>query len=136
MQGKITQVTLVVKDQEAALKFYTEKVGFDKITDFNAPGVPRWVTVGPKGGALELALFQLGSRTVGSAPSALRQVGNGMMIIAVDDCQKTFDEMTARGVTFRTEKPMTQPWGTLAEFEDPDGNHFTIRQAPAWPAKT
>ncbi len=132
MEGKVTQVTIVVKDQEAALEFYIQKVGFEKKTDFSAPGNPRWVTVGPSGPGLEISLYQLGARTGPQTPPPLRELGNGMFVVTVSDVRKAFDEMKSRGVKFRAEKPAEQPWGTYAEFSDPDGNHFTILQPPAW----
>jgi catechol-2,3-dioxygenase len=49
MGMRITQLTLVVKNQAEALKFYIEKVGFEKKSDYTPPGGYRWVTVGPKG---------------------------------------------------------------------------------------
>jgi hypothetical protein len=58
----VSQITLVVKDQTAALEFYTKKVGFEKKTDYAPRGGYRWVTVGPKGQDMELALFQAVTR--------------------------------------------------------------------------
>jgi catechol-2,3-dioxygenase len=48
MQAKITQITLVVKDQTEALEYYTKKVGFEKKTDFTPPGSYRWVHGDPR----------------------------------------------------------------------------------------
>jgi len=137
MEGKIAQVTLVVRNQAAALEFYTQKVGLEKKTDFALPGDARWVTVGLKGQDLELALFQLGSRAdpadrasdwhPGKAPSILIQVA---------DCRKTFDALKAKGVEFREAEPGQFPWGTVATFTDPDGNSFSIVQRPSYPSKT
>ena len=47
----LTHVTIVVKDQNATLEFYTKKMGFEKKTDYQNPGQPRRLTVGPKGPA-------------------------------------------------------------------------------------
>jgi catechol 2,3-dioxygenase-like lactoylglutathione lyase family enzyme len=136
MEGKIAQVTLVVRDQAAALEFYTQKVGLEKKADVALPGDGRWITVGLKGQDLELALFQLGSRAdprdhtsewhPGKAPSIL---------IHVADCRKTFDALKAKGVEFRETEPSQLPWGTVATFSDPDGNSFSIVQRPSYPSK-
>lgn len=63
MEGRISQVTLVVRHQAKSLEFYTVRVGFELKNVAPLPGGRRWVTVGPKGQALELALFELGSPT-------------------------------------------------------------------------
>lgn len=128
MDAKITQVTLVVKNQAASLEFYTKKVGFEKKTDYSPPGSYRWVTVGPAGQNLELALFQedfpdrweMGWKPGGIPPIVLR----------VDDCRKAFDEMKSRGVEFKTAEPEEYAWGISATFSDPDGNLFSINQPP------
>ena len=138
MDGKITQITLVVTNQTRSLEFFTEKVGFDKKTDVSLPGGYRWVTVGPKGQELELALFEMGSAvdpsqqewskkwTPGSAPPIVLRVAN---------CRETHQELHARGVEF-IQAPVDHPWGTAATFKDPDGNLFSMNQPPsAWPKK-
>jgi predicted enzyme related to lactoylglutathione lyase len=132
MNGKVAQVTIVVNDQTAALAFYTEKAGFEKKTDFTPPGGTRWVTVGLPGQDLELALFQVGTRTDPRDHSSAWRPGTGpSILIRVDDCKATFAELSARGVKFRDAQPLEQPWGTVATFADPDGNHFSLLQPPA-----
>ena len=131
MEGTLTQIVIVVKDQDAALKFYIEQLGFEKKTEFSVPGSPRWVTVGLKGHDLELSLFQHGSMTEPGSPTARLPLGNGAMTITVPDCREAFDELRSRGVTFRT-PPSDQPWGAYAAFSDPDGNSFTLLQPKKW----
>src|SRR5438128_1216234 len=58
MIEKLTHVPIVVSDQEKALKFYTEVLGFEKRADYQNPGNPRWLTVAPKGTDVELILFE------------------------------------------------------------------------------
>src|SRR2546426_7640600 len=58
MIEKLTHVPIVVSDQEKALKFYTEVLGFEKRADYRNPGSPRWLTVAPKGTDVELILFE------------------------------------------------------------------------------
>lgn len=53
-----------MKNQEAALDFYTKQVGFEKKTDVTPPEGYRWVTVGPEGEDTELALFQAGTKMI------------------------------------------------------------------------
>jgi predicted enzyme related to lactoylglutathione lyase len=134
MKAKIVQFTLVVKNQEAALDFYTQKVGFDKKTDFTPPGSYRWVTVGPKDQDLELALFQAGTNDPNGWSTNWHPGGNPPIVMNVDDCNKTFDELKSRGVKFVWDKPQEYAWGISATFSDPDGNLFSINQRPTSPS--
>src|SRR5262249_52526708 len=59
---RLTHVPIVVGDQDRALAFYTEVLGFEKRADYQQPGRPRWLTVGPKGQALEFILVDGESR--------------------------------------------------------------------------
>ena len=129
MDSKITQFTLVVKNQSDSLEFYTEKVGFEKKTDVTPPGSYRWVTVGPRGQDLELALFQMGSPDPNGWSQNWRP-GGPPIVMQVDACKKTFAEMMARGVEFDQAAPYELAWGISATFTDPDGNRFSISQPP------
>ncbi|MDA4123354.1 MAG: VOC family protein, partial [Thaumarchaeota archaeon] len=132
MSLKITQFTLIVKDQTAALEFYTEKVGFEKKTDYTPPGGYRWVTVGPKGQELELALFQAGTNDANGWSKNWQPGNNPPIVLRVDDCKKAYTEMKSRGVQFvQKDKPDEYAWGISATFADPDGNLFSINQPPA-----
>jgi predicted enzyme related to lactoylglutathione lyase len=131
MSLKISQLSIVVTDQDAALKFYTEKVGWEKKTDLRPQGQARWVTVAPPGDAVELALYAVGTMPATHTPSPLRQVGNGSIALLTDDCLATYEAMRSRGVTF-VAPPDTQAWGTYVLFDDPDGNRFTILQPKKW----
>jgi hypothetical protein len=57
----LTHATIIVKDQNAALEFCPMMMGFEKKTDYQNPGQPRWLTVAPKGLAIEMVLYQAGS---------------------------------------------------------------------------
>ena len=133
MESRVAQVTLVVSSQKDSLAFYTEKVGFEKKTDVPLPGGHRWVTVGPKGQDLELALWEVGSAvdpaqqewskhwTPGRAPP---------LVLRVADCRKVHAELSSRGVEF-PQPPKEYPWGVSATFRDPDGNLFSLSQPPS-----
>jgi predicted enzyme related to lactoylglutathione lyase len=130
MKVRITQLTLVVKNQDAALEFYTNKVGFEKKTDVTPPGSYRWVTVGPKDQDLELALFQEGTADPNGWSNQWHPGGNPPIVMNVDDCRQAFAEMKSRDVKFMQEKPAEYAWGISATFADPDGNLFSINQRP------
>jgi predicted enzyme related to lactoylglutathione lyase len=120
MDGKITHFALLVKNQADALKFYTEKVGFEKKADFTSPEGYRWVTVGPEGQELELVLTQAG--TTEGASSAF-------VTMRVDDCRMASRELESHGVQFKQE-PTENLWSVSAIFTDPDGNLFQMNQFP------
>jgi lactoylglutathione lyase len=128
---RVSQITLIVKNKEAALDFYTQKVGFEKKTDFTPPGGYRWVTVGPVGQDLELALFQVGTPDANGWSSDWRPGSGPPIVLMVDDCRKAHSEMKTRGVEFKTE-PIDYPWGISATFSDPDGNLFSMNQMKSW----
>lgn len=138
MEGTVVQVTLVVASRAKSLAFYLDKVGFETKTDVTLPGGYRWVTVGPKGEKLELALWEEGSPTDPTQQEWARQWAPGRMppiVLRVADCRQVFKELSSRGVEF-PQPPTEHPWGTAATFRDPDGNLFTLSQPPgSWPNK-
>src|SRR5580658_5361800 len=121
MNAKIAQITLVVKNQEAALEFYTKKVGFEKKTDFKPPGGYRWVTVSPPGQDLEIALFQLGTPDQPGWSANWKPGSLPPIVMRVDDARKAYAELKGRGVDFKADVK-EYPWGISATFADPDGN--------------
>jgi catechol 2,3-dioxygenase-like lactoylglutathione lyase family enzyme len=131
MEGKISQITLIVKNQAAALDFYVNKVGFEKKTDYSDPRGYRWVTVGPKGQDLELALFQMGSGDPNNWSSNWKPGIYPPIVMRVDDCRKTFSELKSKGVQFKQSEPQEYAWGVSATFSDLDGNLFSINQLPS-----
>lgn len=138
MEGRVTQVTLVVSNQAKSLAFFTEKVGFEKKTDVALPGGNRWVAVGPKDQDLELALWQVGSPVDPAQQAWSKQWAPGKappIVLRVADCQHVYHELSSRGVEF-PQTPKEYPWGTVATFQDLDGNLFSINQPPrAWAPK-
>lgn len=130
MDVKITQFTLVVKSQSEALEFYTKAVGFEKKTDFTPPGGYRWVTVGPKGQDMELALFQAGTQDANHWSSEWKPGNNPPIVMRADDVRRMAAVLKSRGVRL-IQEPQEYPWGVSATFADPDGNMFSINQLPS-----
>ena len=124
---KLILVTIVVKNQNEALDFYTKTLGFEKRADYSPPGNPRWLTVAPKGQDIEIALWEAGSKS-GGVPPSHNQPGIGTQWnFKTADCRKTYADLRARGVVFKS-GPVKYPYAIGAEFTDPDGNHFSIVQ--------
>jgi catechol 2,3-dioxygenase-like lactoylglutathione lyase family enzyme len=130
---KLTHVTIVVKDQDKALDFYTQTMGFEKKADYTQPGRPRYLTVSPKGQEIEMVLWPAGAEA-DRMPASHKQPGIGTRsVLLVEDCRKTFADLKKSGVRFKDSEPLEEDWGIAADLTDPDGNPFTIYQPRAPP---
>ncbi|WP_395674200.1 VOC family protein [Inquilinus sp.] len=129
----VAVVGLYVRDQDEAVEFYVEKLGFRIHTDAQN-GDYRWLTVQhPDQPSFQLGLFSPQSPTVDAATvQALQEiVAKGAMpplVLVVDDCRAAHDRMTARGVEF-TQEPLERYGGVDASFRDPSGNGWKLVQA-------
>ena len=111
-------VSVYVSDQDRALAFYTQKLGFTVVTDQPMGPGARWIELripGAETGVVIAKPFQ---------PENIVGAFMNMAFVA-DDVQKTYEELSARGVEFR-QPPKTERWGTSAIFKDPDGNSFVL----------
>jgi uncharacterized glyoxalase superfamily protein PhnB len=135
MQIKIAHAHLWVHDQEEALAFYTEKLGMEVKSDVTLPemGDFRWLTIGPADQDVSIALMAIPGAPVmdeatGEQVRALMAKGfTGTVFLTTDDCQASYEELTARGVEF-TEPPEERPYGIDSGFRDPSGNSFRLTQ--------
>jgi predicted enzyme related to lactoylglutathione lyase len=117
----ITQLKFVgipTRDQDRALKFYTEKMGFTVSTDQVFDAKQRWIELRIANSATRVVLF-----TPEGHESRIGTFFNGSF--ACDDVAGTHRQLTARGVEF-VSGPQKQPWGEFAVFKDPDGNQFVL----------
>ena len=118
----------MVDDQDKALKFYTEVLGFVVSKDIPMGG-PRWLTVvSPEGpDDIELLLEPLGFPPARTFQKALFEAGIPATMFAVSDIQKEYERMKKLGVAFRSEPTKMGPT-TVAVFEDTCGNFIQIYQ--------
>jgi catechol 2,3-dioxygenase-like lactoylglutathione lyase family enzyme len=117
----ITQVKFVgipTGDQNRALKFYTEKLGFEVATDQVFDAKQRWIELRVANSATRVVLF-----TPEGHESRIGSFFNGSF--ACDDVAATYRQLKARGVEFSS-PPAKQSWGEFATFKDPDGNQFVL----------
>ena len=133
MHQGVQVVGLYVRDQDEALAFYTEQVGFRVHTDIKN-GSYRWLTVQhPDQPSFQLGLFTPGPPTVDEATAAtLREaVAKGAMpplVLVAEDVTATAAAMKARGVEF-TQEPVARFGSVDASFRDPSGNGWKLVQA-------
>lgn len=124
---------LYVHDQDEALQFYVEGLGFRVHTDARN-GEYRWLTVQhPDQPNFQLGLFRPQAPTVDDATARglLEAVAKGAMpplVLVVADCQAAYQAMRARGVEF-TQEPIARYGAVDASFRDPSGNGWKLVQA-------
>jgi predicted enzyme related to lactoylglutathione lyase len=123
MLKRVPYVSVFVKDQDRALDFYTNVLGFQKGVDNPTPNGPRFLTVGVKGQDFQLVLWP---GTPGQGQPVFGRPA-ATYTLEVSDCRKMFEALKSRGVKFETEV-LEYPFGCIAVFQDPDGNLLQLRQ--------
>jgi catechol 2,3-dioxygenase-like lactoylglutathione lyase family enzyme len=118
MITRVKLVSLPVSDQERALDFFTEKLGFSILTDQPFDGKQRWIELRPPKAETRVVLF-----TPEGHEDRIGTFSN--VAFSCDDIENTYTELKSRGVEFLGE-PEKQPWGTYVLFRDPDGNTFCL----------
>jgi catechol 2,3-dioxygenase-like lactoylglutathione lyase family enzyme len=132
MIDKLTHTTIWVLDQDEALDFYTEKLGFEINTDAKLDDF-RWLTVSPPGQKdQQLILLEPGPPMMDeeSAEQVKALVAKGILGAAAfetSDCRGTYAQLSERGVTFLSE-PTKRAWGTEATWRDNSGNWFSMTE--------
>jgi catechol 2,3-dioxygenase-like lactoylglutathione lyase family enzyme len=125
---RINLSSIMVNDQDKALKFYTEKLGFTKKTDLSV-GEYRWLTVtspdGPEG--VELVLEPMAFPPAREYQKALYEAGIPIIAFLSDDLRTEYQNLKQRGVIFRSE-PRTLGAITSGLFEDTCGNLINLVQ--------
>jgi uncharacterized glyoxalase superfamily protein PhnB len=134
--SEIGVAMFTVADQDAALSFYTQKLGFEVRADVTLPelGAFRWLTVGPVGQEdVSIALMAIPGPPVFAAETAeqvkavMAKGVAGTVFLSTDDCRASYEELKGRGVEF-VETPEERPYGIDAGFRDPSGNHLRLTQ--------
>jgi catechol 2,3-dioxygenase-like lactoylglutathione lyase family enzyme len=133
---KLSNTQLWVHDQDEALAFYTEKLGFEVRSDVTLPelGDFRWLTVGPPNQPdVSIVLMAIlgpplvDAETTEQIKTLMSKGFAGAIFLTTDDCQASYEELRSRGVEF-TETPEERPYGIDAGFRDPSGNSFRLTQ--------
>jgi catechol 2,3-dioxygenase-like lactoylglutathione lyase family enzyme len=135
---RVSHVNVWVHDQDEALAFFTEKLGFELREDVTLEqfGNYRWLTVGPaQEPGLDFILSLPGPPAIDEKTAEQLTAlvargavsGGGSVIFASDDVHATYEDLRARGVEF-TQEPMERSYGIDAAFRDPSGNAYRIMQ--------
>jgi predicted enzyme related to lactoylglutathione lyase len=120
----IVYTAVYVSDQDRALDFYTNVLGFEQRVDAPTTDGPRFLTVAVNGQDFQLVLWP---GTPGQAQPVDGRIP-AAYTIATEDCRKAYEALKSRGVKFETEV-LEYPWGSVAVFQDPDGNRLQLREA-------
>jgi uncharacterized glyoxalase superfamily protein PhnB len=136
---KVANGQVWVHDQEEALDFWTNKVGWEVRADITMPelGDFRWLTVGAPGqDDFSLALMAIpgppvmDEDTKKQVESLMSKGFAGTVFLTTDDVQAAYEELKGKGVEF-TEAPAERPYGVDSEFRDPSGNAYRLGKPTA-----
>jgi len=125
MKQAIGAVSLLVRDYDEAIDFYTRRLRFKVVEDVPLGGGRRWVRLSPPG-ADGCCLLLARAKDQGEALAVGRQAGGRVFLfLHTDDFARDHREMTERGVRFH-EAPREENYGTVAVFEDLYGNKWDL----------
>jgi len=118
MIRRIKFLGIPVRDQDRALRFYTEKLGLRVLTDQEFTETQRWIELSIPGAETRITLF--------TPPGHEQLIGTFINTgWEVDNIDKAYAELQAKGVEF-AKPPEKQPWGTFAIMKDSEGNQIVL----------
>jgi catechol 2,3-dioxygenase-like lactoylglutathione lyase family enzyme len=125
MPQSLAQVTLVVREYDEAIAFFTQKLGFLLLEDSPLPDGKRWVVLRPNDpGSATLLLAK--ATTLEQRAFVGNQTGGGVFpFLHTDAFWRDYQAMKSRGVHF-LESPREEPYGTVCVFEDLYGNKWDL----------
>ena len=123
---KILHVALVVRDYDEAIAFYCGKLGFTLVEDTYQPAQDkRWVVVAPPGSDSTSLLLARASTPEQERFIGDQAGGRVFLFLQSDDFWRDYERMRVEGIRFVRE-PKTEPYGTVAVFEDLYGNRWDL----------
>jgi len=133
---RIGNVQLWVHDQDTALAFYTDKLGWEVRSDVTVPEMDnfRWLSVGPaEQPDIAVVLMAIpgppimDDATAASVTDLMSKGFAGTIFLSTEDCHRAYRQLSSRGVEF-VEEPETRPYGIDAALRDPSGNNIRLTQ--------
>ena len=134
MSHRLAHLTLLVRDYDEAVAYYTRVLGFVLLEDTPLGDGKRWVRVAPSGAGCALLLARA-TRDPEVAAVGRQTGGRVFLFLETDNLARDYQAFRQRGVRFY-EEPRHEPYGTVAVFEDLYGNRWDLLEpaAPARPA--
>ena len=134
MITRLSHASIYVLDQDEALKFYRDKLGFEVRRDVTMDNGFRWLTVSPKTQPdLQIVLMAVRESPMFAAEKAamlrdlIQSGAMGAGVLDTDDCRKTYEELKAKGVEFLS-PPTERFYGIECVVKDNSGNWFSLCQ--------
>ena len=125
MTNALVAVTVVVREYDEAIEYFTNSLGFRLVEDSPLPGGKRWGMVAPEGSP-SLRILLARAATPAQENAVGNQTGGRVsFFLHTSEFQRTYQQMRERGVTF-LEEPRTEPYGTVAVFADVYGNRWDL----------
>lgn len=125
MNQLIANVTLVVKEYDEAIQFYTQKLGFKLLEDILLEGDKRWVLVSPKGSKGTALLLAKAASEIQQEYIGNQTGGRVFLFLHTDDFWRDYERMKVNGIIFN-EAPRQEIYGTVAVFQDLYGNLWDL----------
>jgi len=134
MIRKMSHATIFVNNQDEALNFYRDKLGFEVHTDAMVGADFRWLTMNTRDQPdFEIVLMEpkpgmlMDEETSTQLRAIMAKCVMGAGVFNTDDCRATYDDLKSKGVVFVSE-PAERPYGIEAVFKDNSGNWFSLTQ--------
>jgi len=125
MQQHIAHLTLVVKDYDEAIAFYTQQLSFTLVEDTVLSDAKRWVRVAPQGSNGCCLLLAKAADEAQESRIGNQTGGRVFLFLYTDDLERDYRQMKEKGVTFVRE-PVKEVYGTVAVFKDLYGNLWDL----------
>lgn len=125
MNQHIAHIALVVNNYDEAIKFYTEKLNFILIEDTKLSETKRWVMVKPPGEGQCCLLLAQAATDEQKSRVGNQTGGRVFLFLYTDDFRRDYHDMLGKKINF-VRPPVTEPYGTVAVFEDLYGNLWDL----------
>ncbi len=125
MNQHIAHIALVVKDYDEAISFYTGKLGFTLVEDTRLSEIKRWVMVKPRGEGQCCLLLARAANEEQESRIGNQTGGRVFLFLYTDDFWRDYNDLLAKQINF-VRPPSTEPYGTVAVFEDLYGNLWDL----------
>lgn len=125
MKQHIGAISLLVKDYDEAISFYTEKLNFELLEDTDRGGGKRWVVVAPPGSSETRLLLAKAVSPTQEFSIGNQTGGRVFLFLHTDNFWRDYESMKANGVHF-LEEPRTETYGMVVVFEDLYGNKWDL----------